>query len=551
MGRPEDDNEFGLGGVGEALARAHDVEKRHESHGFFEKAWSITEGAAYGSVIVTAGVLVPGPLAMQALFALDPRLRRVQMAADRSLNIAPQLMIDVSLGIGQNLLQGVLPMLGSLAMYAGGGAIVGGAIGAVGGLGVLDEATIPGGLLAGFEIGLMIGGFMGLKDILMEAAKRLHVFVNFSIDAAELAWYAGDGRMVSEDQDINAAAKLFAVSIAELWWVLLQALIAYVMKRAFESGGQAVGKYMETPAFKGALADAVQRSSKFGKNFTDWFSDRFPEIKDVVEARTRKIQQLEEGDRGGGQGNKPKPKPTQANSGASQTSSTQKTAAPPENLRKSGLTAEQDAQYRKQIDNPPAGKTANDMRYERYEQKCANKGTEPMTRGEWDASNDRLRNNSQTGSVDEANARQGLGDYLGRDDIENNNEGEVVQKTVDVDGKDVTTRPDSIGRNADGQIDLVHDHKSLNGDNPVAYDTEQMQAQRRLLEPPDGDPNGEHVVTLSRDAADLTGDPPTPRPSGPLGNKSAVYFTDSNGTVTHQWVPDASLSGGGSWEPVQ
>lgn len=309
MGRPEDDNEFGLGGVDEALNRAHGVEKRHESHGFFEKAWSITEGSAYGSVIVTAGVLVPGPLAMQALFALDPRLRRVQMAADRSLNIAPQLMIDVSLGIGQNLLQGVLPMLGSLAMYAGGGAIIGGAIGAVGGLGVLDEATIPGGLLAGFEIGLMIGGFMGLKDILMEAAKRLHLFVNFSIDAAELAWYAGDGRMVSEDQDINAAAKLFAVSIAELWWVLLQALIAYVMKRAFETGGQAVGKYMETPAFKGALADAVQRSSKFGKTFTDWFSNNFAEIKAVVEARTRKLQQLEEGDRGGSQGNKPKPKP--------------------------------------------------------------------------------------------------------------------------------------------------------------------------------------------------------------------------------------------------
>ena len=298
MARPDDDNVFGLSGVRDSLDRAHAVEKRHESHTTTEKIWSITEGAAYGSVIVGSLTIAPAPLVLQGVFVVDPRLRRINLAADRSLALAPRLILNESLGVGHALLSGIIPMLGNLAMYAGGGAIVGGAIGAVGGLGVLDEATIPGGLLCGFEAGLMIGGFIGLKDLLLEAAKRLHLFINYSIDGAELAWYAGDGRTVSEDQDINAAARLFAVAISELWWVILQALIAYVMKRVFELGGKAAGAAIEGTVLEKALAEACEKSAKFGKPFTDWFKNNFNKIKTAVESRQKALKQLEEGDAG-------------------------------------------------------------------------------------------------------------------------------------------------------------------------------------------------------------------------------------------------------------
>jgi hypothetical protein len=292
MARPDDDNEFGLRDVRAPVQRAQEVAKRHEAHGWLEKTWSFTKGAAYASVVLN-------PLTLPAVLALDPRFRRVSLAVARSLTIAPTLMLDESLGVGQGLLQGIIPMLGELAKWAGGGALIGGAIGAVGGLGVLDEATIPGGILFGFEAGLMIGGFWALKDLLIEAAKHLHTFINYSIDAAELAWYAGEDEIVSEDQDINAAAKLFAVAISELWWVILQALVAWVLKRAggllLEAGAGAI----EGTMLERALVEASEKSAKFGKPFTDWFKTNFTKIRGAVERRQKALKQLQEGDSGG------------------------------------------------------------------------------------------------------------------------------------------------------------------------------------------------------------------------------------------------------------
>ncbi|MBX3274058.1 MAG: hypothetical protein KF729_27580, partial [Sandaracinaceae bacterium] len=89
------------------------------------------------------------------------------------------------------------------------------------------------------------------------------------------------------------------------------------------------------------------------------------------------------------------------------------------------------------------------------------------------------------------------------------------------------TRPDSIGRNAAGEIDLVHEHKHLGGQEQTVYNTRQMERQREM--------GGTHIVTMSSDSPDLTGNPPRPRPSGPLAQESTVYYTDSAGTVTAEW----------------
>jgi hypothetical protein len=47
---------------------------------------------------------------------------------------------------------------------------------------------------------------------------------------------------VKVESDIHYAAKLYAAAIAELWWVILQALIMYLLKRAGEMGGAVAGK---------------------------------------------------------------------------------------------------------------------------------------------------------------------------------------------------------------------------------------------------------------------------------------------------------------------
>ena len=162
----------------------------------------------------------------------------------------------------------------------------------------------------------------------------------------------------------------------------------------------------------------------------------------------------------------------------------------------------------------------------RYEQSKANYGeTDVMPEDAWRRQAEQNHLNQREGAVREARGRQGASDHLGRDLDNSNSAGNVVQEGG--------TRPDSVGRNADGQIDVVHDHKHLGGQQEVVYDSDQFRAQRDLIEDPSG-PG--HVVTCSSSNPNLSGTPPVPRPSGPLGDSgSTILYTDEAGKVTHEW----------------
>ena len=99
-----------------------------------------------------------------------------------------------------------------------------------------------------------------------------------------------------------------------------------------------------------------------------------------------------------------------------------------------------------------------------------------------------------------------MGEHLNRT-LEDNNSGKVVTYTS---SEGHLTRPDSIGRNAKDEIDLVHDHKHKISDKEhVIHNDSQMRAERELAK----EQNGRHVVTISSDKPDLNGIPPHPRPS--------------------------------------
>lgn len=220
----------------------------------------------------------------------------------------------------------------------------------------------------------------------------------------------------------------------------------------------------------------------------------------------------------------------------------------PGKLNKNGLTSEQEKHYRNKIDEAEKrgnNKAADDARYERYVQKQKNLGKQPLSRDKWDVVNDRLKNSSQRGATEEGKGRQALEGQLGRK-IENNNEAPVIKYKS---SEGVETRPDSIGRNKEGKIELVHDHKhKTGGEDQVIYNDDQMRAQREMIE---DKVNGRHVVTISSDLPDLKGVPPKPRPSGPLGEQSDIYYVDpANGKTTHQWIADPDLPGGGYWKKL-
>ncbi|MEB2267028.1 transposase [Priestia megaterium] len=210
------------------------------------------------------------------------------------------------------------------------------------------------------------------------------------------------------------------------------------------------------------------------------------------------------------------------------------------NPNKIKLTPEREIYYRKKIDEAEARgeyDVADDIRYDRY----CEETKKPLDREKWDVRNENLKKITERGREEEIKGRKALGEHLDRK-LENNNVGEVVTYTS---SEGHLTRPDSIGRNSKGEIDLVHDHKHKISDKEhVIHNDSQMRAERELAQ----GKNGRHVVTISSDKPDLNGIPPKPRPSGPLAKESDIFYTDpSSGRVTHKWEYNPDIPGGGIW----
>ncbi|SEP34600.1 hypothetical protein, partial [Paenibacillus sp. OK076] len=216
-------------------------------------------------------------------------------------------------------------------------------------------------------------------------------------------------------------------------------------------------------------------------------------------------------------------------------------------INKQGLTLEQEQYFRQKIDEAKSRgdqKAADDARYERY---CAEKksiGEKPLDRNKWDIINERLRKNRERGREEELKSRKALKEYLGRE-LEDNNADEIVTYKS---SEGHVTRPDSIGRNEKGEIDLVHDHKhKTGGDDQIVHNDSQIRAEREMLQTK----NGRHIVTISSDKPALDSSPPKPRPSGPLGEKSEIYYVDPNtGNITRKWQPNPRFPGGGRWKKI-
>jgi RHS repeat-associated protein len=214
------------------------------------------------------------------------------------------------------------------------------------------------------------------------------------------------------------------------------------------------------------------------------------------------------------------------------------------------LSRAEEAKWRKKIDNPPEGKTRNDVRFDRHKARSKAAGRKPLSRNKWDKSRRQLNKNRTRGKEKEDKGRNGLAKKEGLKTtnkrnprpgkIRNNNENKPVQHTKDK-GKaaETTTQPDSIGKDKNGKK-IIHDHKDKSGKDKVIYDDKQMQSQREMA-----GKDGRHVVTTSSDDPNLKGKPPEPRPSKNLAEKSEVYYTDDNGDVTHEWNKKNNR-----WDPV-
>lgn len=211
----------------------------------------------------------------------------------------------------------------------------------------------------------------------------------------------------------------------------------------------------------------------------------------------------------------------------------------PSDLIRAGATADDlldagrpltNRQWRQLIDNPPPGRTADDMRYQRYRQTTLEEGRTPSARTRWDEQNARLRENSARGRLSEDQALESVG-------VNNNNytttasgqPRDVVRYDTRIDGRPISVRPDGVS--GSHWIDV----KSTSG---TQYYTEQLRAQAQGAQEA-----GRRLAVV------LTNSGEAVRPSGPLGDAADVFFRNSETGSWARWNIRAN-NGQGGWVDI-
>lgn len=289
-------NDFDLNELRDPIQRAHQIERRHS---LFQRDAKGEEHFSWRQANERYGRYLISPL--WGVYQDRKRYMRVLKAMGRSLDQAASMMGAETNEAWHGVIAALLPMLGQMAAAVGVGAVVGGALGAVAGLGVGDEITVPEGALLGARLALWVTGMLGIAELVGHAITKLDSFARLATEAVEIAWWAGDDPKVDVDRDLTSASRLFAFSIAELWMALLDALIVWVLHRAGEIASDSAGKITANAAVKQAIGEMRGKTKKLGPGFGEWFEKNFPAIQKLVADRKAQLQEIE-GDRGGDAG---------------------------------------------------------------------------------------------------------------------------------------------------------------------------------------------------------------------------------------------------------
>ncbi len=205
-------------------------------------------------------------------------------------------------------------------------------------------------------------------------------------------------------------------------------------------------------------------------------------------------------------------------------------------IGENGLSKQQEAKFRGDIDNAKTVEDKMQARYQRYRAKIANavestlKAGEPWPFDVWKAKNPQLNKAVSEGLAIENDAVTAMGA------TPNNKSGAYIEKTV-IDpstNQVVTARPDAFL----GDIPVESKYVDAGSKDQVVYDTTQTRAEREM-----GGEEG-HIMVLSQKVK--AGEPPAElRPSRPLADKSDVYFFDPGlKKITFRWETRSS-----SWVP--
>ncbi|MEF3075414.1 hypothetical protein V2P20_10275 [Methylobacter sp. Wu1] len=220
---------------------------------------------------------------------LAERVRAVVQAYTRTLRLAPAAVYrETGCQLDQiidGLLPGLLQMLAALGISAMAGASTGAAVGFfLGGVGAAPGAIVGGEL--GLEAGTALLTWLGLGFLATAIGQGMGELTGVLRRAIHCAWHAPEHRY--PPFEIDRAAEDMARAAGILFRLILQGLLAYVLKngavsasRAAASTGQAVIRGSTGAAADATLAEvsALLRNSKLPDGFVVWLEKNWEDLK--------------------------------------------------------------------------------------------------------------------------------------------------------------------------------------------------------------------------------------------------------------------------------
>jgi len=188
-------------------------------------------------------------------------------------------------GVLQSLIPGLLQMLAVVGLSTVGGAAVGGFIGAFfGGVGAVPGAVV--GAQLGAELSTAILTWLGLGFLIVAIGDGLGELAFMVSNAFSIAWHAAENPQ-DKKLRVNQAARELARAIAVLVRLILQGILAYVLKNAGMATARAGVSTVRSATTAGVKATAetsvaevagLIRKSKLPDEFALWLEKNWDDL---------------------------------------------------------------------------------------------------------------------------------------------------------------------------------------------------------------------------------------------------------------------------------
>ncbi len=241
----------------------------------------------------------PGPGGRVRDPSISARAESLYDAFTIAVRLAPSAVAaKTGYALGE-ILKGLLPGLVEMLVVVGVTTAVGGVAGGIIGFFFGGAGAAPGVVIGG-EIGLNVGvaalTWLGLGFLAVAIAHGFGELWSTLLRGVEKAWAAPEYAPRQSPQEIAKAAEEIANSVALLFLLILQGLVAWVLKRAavkstsaaIASAGKARSVGSQAAADE-ALAEALieLRKSKLGGGFADWVEGNWKTLRDDPRLRVK------------------------------------------------------------------------------------------------------------------------------------------------------------------------------------------------------------------------------------------------------------------------